>query len=115
LLTSLHNALRRLESVLEEYTLCKNKALDVKKNELFKRLTADEKMRSTVKKLRAKIQEVESASGHKAVNLYERSSGWVTDVSLRIDELANKSAELKNELLKELLKDKEKAKPFGQI
>ena len=59
LLTSLHNALRRLESVLRG-SLCKNKALDAKKTELFKRLTADEKMRSTVKKLRAKIQEVES-------------------------------------------------------
>ena len=113
LLTSLHNALAKLEGVLQDYTLCKNKVLDAKKTEIFKKLRADETMHGLVKKLRAKIQEVESASGHKAVNLHERSIGWITDVSLRIDDLANKTAELKTRLLKELLEEKGKSKPIN--
>ena len=71
-------------------------------------------MHSLVKKLRGHIQQVESASGHKAVNLYERSIGWITELSLRIDDHANKTAELKTRLLKELLEEKGKSKPFDQ-
>ena len=114
LLTSLYNALAKAESVLEDYTLWKNKALDAKKTELFKKLTADEGMHSFVKKLRDHIQQVESASGYKAVNLYERSIGWITNVSLQIDDLANKTAKLKTELLKEFFGEKGKSKPFDQ-
>jgi hypothetical protein len=112
LLTSLHNALWKAESVLEDYTLCKNKALDAKKTEFFKKLTADEVMHSFIKKLRGHIQQVESASGYKAVNLYERSIGWIINASLQIDDLANKTAKLKTILLNELLEEKGKSKPL---
>ena len=58
LLTSLHNALMKAESVLEDYTLCKNKALDAKKIEVFKKLTpVEESIHSTVKKLRDHIRQ----------------------------------------------------------
>ena len=111
LLTSLHNALMKAESVLEDYTLCKNKALDAKEIEIFKELTADEIVRNTIRKLRAHIQQIESASGYKAVNLYERSISWIIDASLHIDGFVNTTANLKTRLFKELSEEKGKSKP----
>jgi hypothetical protein len=69
-------------------------------------------MHSFIKKLRGHIQQVESASGYKAVNLYERSIGWIINASLQIDDLANKTAKLKTILLNELLEEKGKSKPL---
>jgi hypothetical protein len=112
LLTKLHNGLVKAESVLEDYTLCKNKALDAKKIEVFKKLTpVEESIHSTVKKLRDHIQAIESAKGYKAVNLYERSISSILNASLRIDGLANQTANLKTILFKELSEEKGKSNP----
>jgi len=53
------------------------------------------------------FKEVEAASGHGAVNFYERSIGRITDLSLQVNDASNGIASLKTA---NLLKEKETEK-----
>ncbi|PYI54761.1 MAG: hypothetical protein DMC62_03930 [Verrucomicrobia bacterium] len=56
------------------------------------------------------FKEVEAASGHGAVNFYERSIGRITDLSLQVNDASNGMASLKTSLIANLLKEKETEK-----
>lgn len=110
LLASLHNAAMKAENALEDYTFCKNLALDAKQIEMFKQFTKEEHLHNMVRKLRNEIKEVEAASGYKAVDLYHRSISRITGVSLRIDDVSNDITAFKTRFITELLKDKAESK-----
>jgi lipopolysaccharide biosynthesis regulator YciM len=102
LLSSLHTTLVKAENLLSDYTACKNSALDAKQIDIFKRLASEDELRGFTKEVEITLDEVERASGHATIKLYDRVIAHSTLLSARIDDIGKSMSGLKTMILQEI-------------
>jgi hypothetical protein len=102
LLSSLHTTLVKAENLLSDYTECKTSALDAKQIDIFKRFTKEDNLRDIIKAVETTLAQVERASGHAAIKLYDRVIARSTLLSTRVDDVGKDMSNVKTAILQEI-------------